>query len=199
MALHFDLLPEELRPAAVERLVELITDRDGHLSTGFVGLPYLLPVLSRFGHVDLAYDLLFRRSYPSWGYELEHGATSIWERWNGYHHEDGPGDPNMNSYSHYAYGAVCEWFFTDLAGLEPIEPGFRRFRIRPRITDRLDHAAASYDSVRGRIETSWQRDGDEITVSVLIPANSEAEVHLPGQDPQVLGGGSHQLSCASTH
>jgi alpha-L-rhamnosidase len=179
LALHFDLLPEQLRQPAADRLVSLIADRDGHLSTGFVGLPYLLPVLSRFGYTSTAYDLLLRRTYPSWGYEVDHGATSIWERWNGYHHEKGPGDPNMNSYSHYAYGAVCEWFFTDIAGIEPLEPGFKRFRIRPRIDPRLGHARASYRSIRGPITVAWQQKDGVLDLMITVPANTTAEVHVP--------------------
>jgi len=183
LALHFDLLEEDQRQKAVDYLVADIEAHDWHLTTGFVGLPYLLPVLSRFGRTDVCYRLLMNRTYPSWGYEIEHGATSIWERWNGYHHEKGPGDPNMNSYSHYAYGAVCEWLFSDMAGIELLEEGFSKVRIRPRLGGGLTYAGATYDSIRGPIRSDWKLKGDILELEVEIPGGVEGEVHLPTADP----------------
>jgi len=179
LALHFDLLPEEKRAAAAGHLVADIEKRDGHLSTGFLGLPYLLPVLSRFGQAELAYRLLLNRTYPSWGYEIEHGATTIWERWNGYHHEHGPGDPGMNSYSHYAYGAVCEWLFSDMIGLEALAPGFAVVRVRPRVGGGITRAGVRYRSIRGFIEAGWEISGGWVTGRLTLPANSEARLQLP--------------------
>jgi alpha-L-rhamnosidase len=186
LALHFDLLPENLRAKAAAHLVADITARDGHLSTGFVGLPYLLPVLSRFGHSDIAFALLTKRSYPSWGYEIAHGATTIWERWNGYHHEKGPGDPNMNSYSHYAYGAVGEWLFSDVLGIEALSDGFATVRIRPRVGGELTQASGSFHSLRGEIRSSWHIADGRFHLDVQIPGNVSAEIHLPTPDPKAL-------------
>ncbi|WP_309397658.1 family 78 glycoside hydrolase catalytic domain [Cerasicoccus maritimus] len=182
LALQFDLLEEDQRPAAVKHLVANIRAHDTHLTTGFVGLPYLLPVLSRFGQTELCYELLLKQDYPSWGYEIAHGATSIWERWNGYHDKDGPGDPNMNSYAHYAYGAVCEWLFSDMAGIDLLEPAFAKIRIRPRVGGGLTSAGATHECVRGVIRSDWQLDGDTFTLEVEIPGNATAEIHLPTTD-----------------
>ncbi|WP_269537321.1 family 78 glycoside hydrolase catalytic domain [Cerasicoccus fimbriatus] len=182
LALHFDLLDEAHRAKAVEHLVADIRSRDTHLSTGFVGLPYLLPVLSRFGQTELCYELLLKEDYPSWGYEIAHGATSIWERWNGYHDEDGPGDPNMNSYAHYAYGAVCEWLFSDMAGIELLDVAFGKIRIRPRVGGGLTYAGATHECVRGSIRSDWKIEGDTFQLEVEIPGNASAEIHLPTAD-----------------
>ena len=179
LALHFDLLESDQRLTAVDHLIADIESHNWHLTTGFVGLPYLLPVLSRFGRTDVCYRLLMNRTYPSWGYEIEHGATSIWERWNGYHHEKGPGDPNMNSYSHYAYGAVCEWLFSDMAGIELLENSFSKIRIRPRTGGKLTHAGATYDSIRGPIRSDWRIEGNSFSLEVDVPGGVEAEIHLP--------------------
>lgn len=198
LALHFNLLDEEHRAKAVERLVADIRSRDTHLSTGFVGLPYLLPVLSRFGHTDICYELLLKRDYPSWGYEIAHGATSIWERWNGYHDEDGPGDPNMNSYAHYAYGAVCEWLFSDMAGIETVAPAFGKIRIRPRVGGGLTHAGATHECIRGAIRSDWKIEGGQLTLEVDIPGNTTAEIHLPTSNAEsVLEGDSQVFSVES--
>lgn len=193
LALHFDLLEEDQRQAAVDHLVADIEAHDWHLTTGFVGLPYLLPVLSRFGRTDVCYRLLMNKTYPSWGYEIEHGATSIWERWNGYHHEKGPGDPNMNSYSHYAYGAVCEWLFSDMAGIELLENSFSKIRIRPRLGGELSYAGATYESIRGKVRSDWKLNGDQFELEVELPAGMTAEVHLPCSDPSSIQEGSSEI------
>jgi len=198
LALHFNLLDEEHRAKAVEYLVADIRGRDTHLSTGFVGLPYLLPVLSRFGQTDLCYELLTKKTYPSWGYEIAHGATSFWERWNGYHDEDGPGDPNMNSYAHYAYGAVCEWFFSDMAGIENVGLAFDKIRIRPRIGGGLTHAGATHECIRGTIRSDWKLDGDQLTLEVDIPGNATAEIHLPTTDEASVLEGDSQITSVAT-
>jgi alpha-L-rhamnosidase len=193
LALHFDLLEPEQRQAAVDHLVADIAAHDGHLTTGFVGLPYLLPVLSRFGRSDICYQLLLKKTYPSWGYEIANGATSIWERWNGYHHEQGPGDPNMNSYAHYAYGAVCEWLFSDMAGIELLAEAFKVIRIRPRIGGGLSHAGASHQSIRGLIRSDWRLDGEHFTLEVEIPGNCRAEIHLPTTDAASIREGAQAV------
>jgi alpha-L-rhamnosidase len=186
LALHFDLMPEALRAKAVEHLVESIAKRDWHLSTGFVGLPYLLPVLSRFGRTDVAYRLLMNKTYPSWLYSVTQGATTIWERWNGWKKDEGPADPGMNSYSHYAYGACAEWLFSDVAGIDLLERGFKRVRVRPRLGGGLTRASAWHDGLYGRIESAWKLDGRELSLAVTIPPNSTAEVWVPTADAKSL-------------
>ncbi|MCP4643893.1 MAG: family 78 glycoside hydrolase catalytic domain, partial [bacterium] len=132
LALYMDLLPEDMEQKAAGRLAELVKERDGHLATGFLGVKHLLPALSEHGHPDVAFRLLTNTTYPSWGYSVVNGATSIWERWNSYTKENGIHDPGMNSFSHYAFGAVCEWMFAYMAGIDTDGPGFKRIRVRPR-------------------------------------------------------------------
>lgn len=183
LALHFNLLPDDLRAAATERLVELIAERDWHLSTGFVGLPYLLPVLSANGREDIAWRLLLTTTYPSWGYPITQGATTIWERWNGWKLGEGPADPGMNSYSHYSYGACGEWFFSDIAGIELLSPGFRRFRVRPRVNGPLTHATASHTCLHGLIRSAWKKEAGVLTWDVEVPVGTTAVIHVPTSHP----------------
>lgn len=133
LALYMDLLPENLRTAAGARLAKKIEDNDGRMSTGFLGTRPLLPVLSATGQSDLAVRLLQSRKYPSWGYEVEQGATTIWERWNSYTKDKGFGGPQnaeMNSFAHYSFGAVCEWMFSRLAGIQTDGPGYKHIIIK---------------------------------------------------------------------
>jgi alpha-L-rhamnosidase len=185
LALAFDLLPEKLRPRAAERLVELIRELDWHLSTGFIGISHLNPTLTAIGRPDVAYRLLLNEDYPSWLYPVRHGATTIWERWNGWTEEDGFFNPQMNSLNHYSLGSVGEWLYRCVAGIEldPEVPGFKRFLIRPFPGGGLTHAGASYRSVHGLIESRWRRRGDSLTLEVAIPANTTARVHVPS-DPE---------------
>jgi alpha-L-rhamnosidase len=181
LALQMDLLPKALRPAAVRRLVEDIQRRDGHLSTGFLGTPYLLPVLTRFGETDVAYRLLLQETFPSWGYQVKNGATTIWERWDGIRPEGGFQDPGMNSFNHFAFGAVGEWLYRTVAGidLDPAHPGFRHVVIRPRPGPGLTWARATYRSIHGPIESAWKREEGRLTLTVTLPANTTGTIHVP--------------------
>ncbi len=183
LALHFDLLPEELRDAAAGHLVEDIERRNWHLSTGFLGTPYLLQVLADTGHLDVAYRLLNQDTFPSWGYPILHGATTIWERWDGWTEERGFQDPRMNSFNHYGFGSVGEWMYRNIAGIAPAEPGFRSVLIHPRPGGGLTWARGEYDSVRGRIATGWRLEDGRFSLRVSIPANTTASVRLPCPDP----------------
>lgn len=183
-ALKFDLLTEEERIAAAKHLVAAIAARDGHLGTGFLGVNLLLPVLSDIGRHDLAYALIQKKSYPSWGYSVEQGATTIWERWNSYTLESGFGDVGMNSFNHYAYGACVEWLYQTVLGITPLEPGFGRISIAPVPGGGMSHAAGHYDSIRGRISSGWKIDAGKLALEVTIPANTTAEVSLPAKDPK---------------
>jgi alpha-L-rhamnosidase len=182
LALHMELLPEDRRPAAAEHLVRAIEREDWHLSTGFVGVGYLCPVLTETGHTDVAYRLLLNETYPSWGYTIRNGATTIWERWDGWTEENGFQSPNMNSFNHYSLGSVGEWLYRYVAGIDLGSPGYGRIIIRPRPGGGLKHARGDYDSVRGRISSSWKIEGDRFTLEVLVPPNTTATVHVPCAD-----------------
>ena len=192
LALAFNLLPEKVRARAAEHLVENIRDLDWHLSTGFIGISHLNPTLTLTGHADVAYRLLVNEDYPSWLYPVVHGATTIWERWNGWTADEGFFNPLMNSFNHYSLGSVGEWLYRHVAGIEldPEVPGFKRFVIRPHLGMPLSHAAARYDSIHGPIESRWRLDGDTLQLSVQIPPNTTAWVHVPcAENSHVLENG----------
>jgi alpha-L-rhamnosidase len=176
LALNYDLVPQPLRGAALDRLVADIRRRGVLLSTGFLGTPGSLDCLYAGGERRLIYDLLLRTAYPSWGYMVTHGATTIWERWNG-----DMGDVTMNSFNHYALGAVSGFVFRRIAGLTPLEPGFRRFLFDPVYDDRVPGCAASYNSAVGRIAVRWKRTPALFSLHLEVPPNAEAEVHLPAR------------------
>jgi alpha-L-rhamnosidase len=181
VALHMDLLPEALRPAAAERLVAAIEREDWHLSTGFVGVGYLCPVLTETGHCDVAYRLLNNETYPSWGYTIRNGATTIWERWDGWTEENGFQSPNMNSFNHYSLGSVGEWLYRYVAGIDmdPQTAGYGRIVIRPCPGGGLTHASGEYDSVRGKIASAWSIEDEQFNLGVVIPPNTTATVYVP--------------------
>ncbi len=175
LALRFGLVPEELKAASAKKLADDVVKRGNRLNTGFLGTPYILDALCEHSHEDVAVALLQQRAFPSWGYMVDKGATSMWERWNG-----DTGDVSMNSYNHYAFGAVAGFMYRRLAAIEPLEAGFRRIRVRPVVDARLPHGGGAYDSVMGRIVTDWKRTDAGFTLDLTIPPNAEAEVHLPG-------------------
>jgi alpha-L-rhamnosidase len=187
LALHMDLLPQELRSTAAEHLVRTIEREDWHLSTGFVGVGYLCPVLTEAGYTDVAYRLLENETYPSWGYTIKNGATTIWERWDGWT-EAGFQSPNMNSFNHYSLGSVGEWLYRYVAGIDLGTPGYGRIVIRPRPGGSLTHASGEYDSVRGRISSSWKIEDDRFILKALVPPNTTATVHVPCSDDVSEGG-----------
>jgi alpha-L-rhamnosidase len=183
LALSMNLLPENVRARAAERLVDNIRNLDWHLSTGFIGISHLNPTLTLNGHVDVAYRLLLRDDFPSWLYPVKHGATTIWERWNGWTKEKGFFNPSMNSFNHYSLGSVGEWLFRHVAGIEqnPIKPGFKRFLLCPRPGGQLTFARATYRSIHGEIRSAWQRSGDTFDWAVHVPANTEARLWIPSE------------------
>ncbi len=183
LALHFDLFPENLRLQAVERLVKDIKDHKNHLTTGFLGTPYLCHVLTRFGKNDVAYELLNQETYPSWLYPVKMGATTIWERWDGIKPDGSFQDAGMNSYNHYAYGAIGDWMYQHIAGIDWAEPGFKKVRIAPKPGGGITSANGSYESPFGTIVSSWSMAGSQIKISVTIPANSSAQIILPNATP----------------
>lgn len=177
LALHMDLLPHELRAAAAEKLVQKIAENHWLLGTGFLGTPYLLEVLSDTGHSDVAYRLLLNKDYPSWGYLIEHGATTTWERWNG---DQMRNDPSMNSYNHYAYGAVAEWMYRYAAGIDTTadDAGFHTVALHPNFDSRLGHLEFMYDSAYGPIRSAWAVRGIDVGWSVTVPPNTTARLSM---------------------
>ena len=156
-----------------------IAKRDWHLSTGFVGTKDLMLVLAKIGRDDVAYRLIFNDTFPSWGFSIKQGATSIWERWDGWTPEKGFQDPGMNSFAHYSFGAVYQWMVENIGGIRSDGPAYKHIIIAPQLDGKLTHATVGFDSIRGRIETSWKRDGDRFILDVTIPGNTTATVYLP--------------------
>lgn len=181
LALAFNLLPEQVRERAAEHLIENIKNLNWHLSTGFIGISYLNPVLTAIGRVDVAWRLLLNEDYPSWLYPVLHGATTIWERWNGWTEEDGFFNPQMNSFNHYSLGSVGEWLYRCAAGIEQDPPscGFKKFLIKPYPGGGLTYAGAEYNSMHGMIKSRWRRQGTSLTLEVTIPSNTTATVYVP--------------------
>ena len=179
MALFMGLLPDDRRAAAAGHLAELVKANGNKMTTGFLGTRPLLPALSANGHHDLSGVLIQQHEFPSWGYEVDNGATTIWERWNSYIKGKGVHEPNMNSFSHYSFGAVCEWMMGDLAGIDRAAPGFDRIRIAPRPTGNITHAAASTMTRHGKLSCSWRIENGIFVAEITVPANTEAEVVLP--------------------
>jgi alpha-L-rhamnosidase len=193
LALQFDMLPEALRKQAAERLVENIKTYEYHLTTGFLGTPYLCHVLSKFGYNNIAYRLLMQDTYPSWLYPVKMGATTIWERWDGQKTDGTFQNPEMNSFNHYAYGAIGDWMYRTVAGIDVIEPGYKKIRIQPQPDTSLNFASASFDSPYGLISSGWERKDGKITVKVMVPCNASAEIILPGI-MKTVGSGKHEFS-----
>jgi alpha-L-rhamnosidase len=179
LALMFGLVPDELRPKAAGYLVEDIRRRGNHLSTGFLGTPYLCHVLTQNDYTDVAYDLLLQPSFPSWLYPVKMGATTIWERWDGQKTDSTFQDAGMNSFNHYAYGAIGDWMYRVVAGIEIGKPGYKQIIIQPHPDKRLSFAKAEYESAYGKIMSAWTMKEGNRTVDVVIPANTTATIILP--------------------
>ncbi|MBC7785781.1 MAG: family 78 glycoside hydrolase catalytic domain [Burkholderiales bacterium] len=196
MALAFDLLPDAARPAAVDRLISLIKDRNWHLCTGFLGTPLLCPVLSRFGRLDIAYKLLMQETYPGWLYPVSIGATTMWERWNSWTPDKGFVEIGMNSLNHYAYGAIGEWIYANLGGisLDPANPAYKHFFVAPKPGGGIKRAKSHLKSLHGLIEVEWQITGTIFTLKARVPANTTATITLPGGTSHKVAAGSHEFT-----
>jgi alpha-L-rhamnosidase len=212
LAINLDLLKPEQVEYAADRLVRDITRRGNHLSTGFVGTMHLLPALTKGGRNDIAYRLLRQQSFPSWLYPVTQGATTMWERWDSWHHEFGLQTPTMNSFNHFAYGCVGDWMMRTMVGIcdHPDHPGFRVALIAPQPGGDITTASGSYNSQFGTYKASWKQKGAHFSLNVTIPVGCEAEVRLPtnnhksirldGQkvphtDAIILGSGTYEFTC----
>jgi alpha-L-rhamnosidase len=195
LALQFDLIPEKHRAVAMTELTRDIEKRGMHLSTGFVGASYLPHVLSNNGRLDMAYALLNQKTWPSWLYAVTQGATTIWERWDGWTHERGFQDPGMNSFNHYAYGAIGEWIYAIVAGIDLDEgqPGFKHIIMKPRPGGEIKSAKATYDSIHGEILSDWKLVKNGFDWKLSIPANTTATIHVPGKPGSVVSEGDKDV------
>ncbi len=198
LALHFDMLPEELRQQAADRLVENVKSYGYHLTTGFLGTPYICHVLSRFGHTDVAYRLLNQKSYPSWLYPVTMGATTIWERWDGIKPDSTFQTPRMNSYNHYAYGAIGDWMYRNIAGINLIEdgPGYKLIKIKPFLGGGLTKGAGSLETIYGTIKTEWIINDNQFKLEVEIPSNTTANIFIPAFNEEAVTEGRKDIASA---
>jgi alpha-L-rhamnosidase len=192
LAIVFGLSGSDAQRARMgQRLAQLVSDNGHHIGTGFVGTPVIADALTVTGHLDTAGRLLTQTTSPSWLYPVTMGATTIWERWDSML-EDGSINPGeMTSFNHYALGAVADWLHRTVAGLAPAEPGYRVIRIAPQPLAELDHASASLDTPYGPARVAWRREGDRVVVEAEVPANTTAEVILPGAETFTVGSGAH--------
>ncbi len=182
MALMADVLPnEESRAIAAQKLVDSLKRTGVRLQTGFLGTAVIMQVLSDIGENDIAYQLLFQRNNPSWLYSVDNGATTIWERWNSYTKEDGFGDVNMNSFNHYSYGAVAEWMYAYMAGIQAdaTQPGFKHFILQPTPSQFVGEVNGTFDSAYGTIVSHWKYVDGKFLYDATVPANTTATVYVP--------------------
>lgn len=181
LPLQFGLVPDALKSAAVSHLVEAVESNGNKLTTGFLGTPYICLVLSENGHSDVAHQLFLQTEYPSWLFPVKQGATTMWERWNSYTVKNGFGPVEMNSFNHYAYGAIEEWMMSHSLGIQRDEkqPGYKHILLQPEVGEQLDYAKGGFESVYGYIGSAWTKNADGYTYSVTIPANTSATLTLP--------------------
>lgn len=191
LALQFDMLPESRRQYAAERLVENIKSYRTHLTTGFLGTPYLCHVLSRFGYSDVAYQLLLQESYPSWLYPVKMGATTIWERWDGQKPDGSFQTPGMNSFNHYSYGAIGDWMYCTMAGInsDPSAPGYKKIVIKPVVGGSFSDVKASLKTNYGKVSSRWTLISGKFQLEVEIPVNTTAKIYVPAGASGVMEGG----------
>jgi alpha-L-rhamnosidase len=196
LALQFDMLPENLRVQAAKRLVTNIESYDNHLTTGFLGTPYLCHVLSRFGYDTVAYKLLLQETYPSWLYPVKMGATTIWERWDGQKPDSSFQVPTMNSFNHYAYGAIGDWMYRTIAGVDNTDggEGYKKIKIQPHTGGNLSYANADLETGYGKISVRWKIADDKFFLDAEIPANTTAEIFIPALSADAITENGKALS-----
>lgn len=198
LALHFDLLQADQRPTAIKQLVRDIQQRGDKLTAGFVGAVYLPHVLTNIGRPDVAYKLLFQKQWPSWLYAVTQGATTIWERWDGWTHDKGFQDVGMNSFNHYAYGAIGSWLYERVAGidLDPEKPGYKHILLHPLPGEGMSSAKASLDSVYGCISSHWTHHGGTLNWDVTVPPNTTATARIPAAEGAKITEGGNPAESA---
>jgi len=181
LALMFNLVQEKHRKRTIDTLVEYLKENKYHLTTGFVGTPYLCHVLSENGYTDVAYMLLLQTDYPSWLYPISKGATTIWEHWDGIKPDGTFWNDDMNSFNHYAYGAIGDWLYRVVAGINIDEekPGYKHIILKPQPGGNLDFVNSEIDSMYGKIKSEWILKQNKIRFNITIPANTTATLELP--------------------
>jgi alpha-L-rhamnosidase len=199
LALAFELLPKDVEEKAAQYLKADVR-KFGHITTGFLGTPLICKVLTESGNIDEAYFLLNRKQYPSWLYPVTAGATTIWERWDAQRPDGSFQDTGMNSFNHYAYGAIGEWLYTVVAGIniDVSHPGYKNIIFKPQPGGGLTHAKATIETVYGRVSSSWRIKHNEFTYTIEVPANATALVTLPGADAQSVRSGKSMLKDLKT-
>ena len=196
-ALKTNVVEGEARESMIARLRQNFADHENCLQTGFLGTSILMQTLTDNGMSDIAYEVLFQHKNPSWLYSIDNGATTIWERWNSYMVDEGMGPQGMNSFNHYAYGAVCQWIWESVAGIaaDTAQPGFRHIIMRPVPDKRLGHLDAEFQSAAGLVKSSWKYDGDQWTWTFTVPEGATATVTLPGEtDSKDYEAGTYTLT-----
>ncbi|MFW2504165.1 glycoside hydrolase family 78 protein [Clostridium diolis] len=188
LAIYFDLAEDKYRERILESLATNIANHKNHLSTGFVGTPYLCHALTENNLHDLAGTIFLREDYPSWLYSVKKGATTIWERWNSIMQNGDFDESGMNSLNHYAYGSIGSWMYRKLAGINQLEPGYKRIMIKPQFIKGITEVNASFKSVYGEIKSAWRCKDNIIKVDVEIPANTTAVIYLPEKEESVQVG-----------
>ena len=196
LVLKFNLCEEKDRQRFADRLAEMIRENGMRMTTGFLGTPYLLHVLSENGHNDVAYELLFQEQNPSWLYSVNHGATTIWEHWNGIKEDGSFWSRDMNSFNHYAYGAVYDWIFGKAVGIEPMEnaPAYREITLAPHPDRRLGFADGSIDTTFGTIRSHWYYKDDVVYYEFTIPQGVTAHLTLPSGRTEILTEGTYHFA-----
>ena len=195
LILHFGLFEESEREGLINRLVELIEENDGRMTTGFVGTPYILHALSDNGRADIAYNLLLQEKNPSWLFSVNHGATTIWEHWDSINDDGDMWDAGANSFNHYAYGSVFDWMFGDMLGIKVCEDGagYEKIEIAPLPDKRIGFAEGSIESRHGKISVAWRYIGDDVRYEIDIPEGVSATLKLSGMKEKILCGGRYTI------
>jgi alpha-L-rhamnosidase len=188
LVLMFNLVPDKYRARTIQTLIDLINENSGHLTTGFLGTPYICHVLSNNGKTKEAYSLLFKEDYPSWLYQVKKGATTVWEHWDGIKPDGSMWSADMNSFNHYAYGSIGSWLYREIAGLnvDPDMPGFKHIIIKPKPGGDLTYAEVEYLSAYGRIFASWSIRGGDMAVDIAVPPNTKAKIILPQASSETI-------------
>jgi alpha-L-rhamnosidase len=196
LAIEFDLIPGAMKEKAARHLVRLVEEADGHLRTGFLGTPFIVSVLDKMGRSDLALSVLFKETYPSWFFSINQGATTMWERWDSFSHKDGFNKQGMNSFNHYAYGAVGQWMYERLAGLtpDPAHPGYKHFFIQPLVAPQLEWAGAQLETRYGTASSSWKKINGRVVLNVNVPPNTTATINFPdGRKSKTIPAGTYRF------
>lgn len=202
LPLQFGIFPEETRQKAVHHLARLVEENHFCIGTGFPGTPYILFALADNGRADVAYRMLFNEKCPSWLYEVKSGATTIWERWDGLDEKGlcpigDDGTDQMISYNHYASGAVGDFLYRRVAGIETMEPGYKSFRIKPVLCEQISSARGVLDTPYGQILSDWRREGSRFKIQVTVPVGTVCHLQLPDGSEECLVSGSYVRQCVA--